>query len=213
VIALDQVSVAQVQLAHPLVAGTLAGALAGSAGEGALAGALLGLLLAGHRAVGGVIPPDAGLGAVVAAASLVRGGEAARMGSSSGEALALALGVGLVLAILGQATEGFTRRRNLDLLRWAEASSTPRGVRSAMAAALALAAFRGALTVVVALPLATGVVARGFNGGGPERWAVVALTGGVGLAAQERLLGSRRRRGLALACLGAALGFAVGGGQ
>jgi len=209
VIALDQMSVAQLQLGHPLVAGTLAGALAGNAVEGALVGALLGLILAGHRPVGGVIPPDGGPAAVVAAASLARA-ERASLAGSSGEALALAIGVGLVLAMIGQATESWTRSRNLLLVRRAEANATTGAVRVAVVAALVLAAFRGALTVAAALPVATAVVGRGVNGAGPAPAVVLAIVGGVGLSAQRRLLGPRRRLGLALALVGAALSFVLG---
>jgi mannose/fructose/N-acetylgalactosamine-specific phosphotransferase system component IIC len=210
VIALDQVSVAQLQLGHPLVAGTLAGALAGNTGEGALVGGLLGLILAGHRPVGGVIPPDGGPAAVVAAASLARV-EQRPTGAASGEALAWALGIGLVLAILGQVTEGWTRKRSLHLVRQVEANPTARAVRKAMARACALAAVRGALTVALALPVAIAVVGRA-SGPGPARAVVLAIAGGVGLSAQQRLLGTRRPLGPALALLGAALGLALSTG-
>lgn len=217
VVALDQVSVAQLQFAHPLVAGTVAGAIAGGgagAGEGALIGALLGLILAGLRPVGGVIPPDGGPAAVVASAGLVKAAGLADRGAgagggvlASGGALAFALLIGLALGILGRGTEGWTRRRNLGFLRSAEAEATPGAVQKAVASALVLAALRGGLTVALALPVATAFVALAPNG--PARGVVVALAGGVGLAAQERLLGSRRLRGLLLAGLGAILATAA----
>ncbi len=214
VVALDHVSVAQIQIAHPLVAGTIGGAIAGGvagAGEGALVGGLLGLILAGHRPVGGVIPPDGGLGALVAAASLVRGLPLALAASGTappgagGTALALALLIGLGLAVIGRGTEGWTRRLNLELLRRAEAEPTPGAVDRAILNALALAALRGAVTVTLAMPAALALVTRVGTGGGVARAAVVAIAGGVGLDAQERLLGLNRRRGLLLAAIGALL--------
>jgi len=211
-IALDQVSVAQLQLAHPLVAGALAGALLGHVGEGALVGALLGLVLAGHRPVGGIIPPDGGVAAVVAAASFVGAGAGSSGAPPSGGALLAALLCGLVLADLGRCTEAWTRARNLDLLRHAEARATAGALRRAIAGVLGLAALRGALTVALALPLATWLVERA-GGRGPAAAAVVALAGGVGIAANERLLGARRGRGLALAALGVAVGLLAGGGR
>jgi hypothetical protein len=171
-LAVEQVSFAQLQLAHAFVAGGLAGLLAGDPFTGALLGGVLGLVLSGHRPVGGVIPPDAGIGAVIAVLSWELSPE------PSGRALLLAL------------------------LRTAEAFATPRAVRRAVAAALALAALRGGASVGLALVLAPPVLAR-LEPGGPSPVAILALVAGVGLAAQERLLGSRRWRGLGLA-LGAA---------
>jgi mannose/fructose/N-acetylgalactosamine-specific phosphotransferase system component IIC len=199
-VALDQVSFAQIQLSHPLVAGTLAGALAGGAMgavEGALVGALLGLVLAGHRPVGGVIPPDGGLAAVVAGAALGR-----QPLMDSGTALAFALLAGLGLAVLGRGTESWTRAVNLGLLRRAESMASARGVRRAVAAALALAAGRGAVTVLLALPVVTGFVARGGEEPSLARGAVIAVAGGIGIGSQERLLGRRRGRGILLALAG-----------
>ncbi len=195
-LAVEQVSFAQLQLAHAFVAGGLAGLLAGDPFTGALLGGVLGLVLSGHRPVGGVIPPDAGIGAVIAVLSWELSPE------PSGRALLLALGAGLVAADLGRHTEAWIRRRNLELLRTAEAFATPRAVRRAVAAALALAALRGGASVGLALVLAPPVLAR-LEPGGPSPVAILALVAGVGLAAQERLLGSRRWRGLGLA-LGAA---------
>jgi hypothetical protein len=224
VVAVDQVSVAQLQLAHPLVAGTLAGALLGRPLEGALAGALLGLLLAGHRPVGGVIPPDAGPGAVVAGAALARVGSAGAANPPGtadliaaplpGAPLAAALLLGLVVADLGRVTDAWTRRRNRNLVARAEAAATPEAVAAAVARAIGLAAVRGALMVALLLP-AIGLVeswARRPPAGGPHAALVVAHVGGVGLAAGERLLGSRRRRGLLLAGIGALVAVILGTG-
>jgi len=213
VVAVDQVSVAQLQLAHPLVAGTLAGAVAGRPLEGALAGALLGLLLAGHRPVGGVIPPDAGPGAVVAGAALARAGAAAAGTGApaelAGAPLALALLLGLVVADLGRWTDAWTRQRNRDLLVQAEAAATPAAVQAAVARAIGLAALRGALTVALLLP-AIGATGRRLPAGGLHATVVVALVGGIGLAAGERLLGTRRGRGIVLAGAGALAALLLG---
>jgi mannose/fructose/N-acetylgalactosamine-specific phosphotransferase system component IIC len=207
-VAVDQVSVAQLQLGHPLVAGTLAGAVCGRP----LEGALLGLLLAGHRPVGGVIPPDAGPAAVAAAAVLcsvqATGPGAPR--ELPGAPLAAALLAGLVLADLGRHTEAWTRRRNLDFLRNAEARATPQAVTSAILLSVGLAALRGALTVALAVPL-VGALERRIPPGGPGAVVVVALLGGIGLAAGERLLGTSRRQGLLLAGVAAGVALLWGG--
>jgi mannose/fructose/N-acetylgalactosamine-specific phosphotransferase system component IIC len=199
-LAVEQVSFAQLQLAHPLIAGTLAGLLAGDPARGALAGALLGLLVAGHRPVGGVIPPDGGPAAVIAAAAL----------AMDGRALVLALCVGVVAADLGRHTEGWTRRRNRDLVLRAEVQGTAGAVRRAVAAALALAALRGGATVALALALLNWALARLDLASSASPIATLALVGGVGLAAQERLLGAHRRRGFLLAVAAAILAAAAG---
>ncbi len=210
-VAVDQVSVAQLQIAHPLVAGTLAGAVAGRPLEGALVGALLGLLVAGHRPVGGVVAPDGGPAAVVAAAALARArGGADLPAQMPGGSLALALLAGLLLADLGRHTEMWTRERNLRLLRWAEMRATAGAVRAAVAGAVGLAALRGGLTVAIGLPL-LGAGLRGLEGRGPAAGVVVALVAGLGLAAGERLLGSRRRLGVVLAMAAAGAAFFLGG--
>ncbi len=212
IVALDQVAVAQLQLAHPLVAGTLAGAIGGEPLAGALVGALMGLILAGHRPVGGVVPPDSGVASVIAAGSFARsiwaGSDvsAARLGSS----LALAILLGLILADLGRHGEAWTRRRNLRFLQAAEAEGTPGAVSRAVGSALSLAALRGALTVAVALPLVTLWLNRAPVRG-PGVVVVVALVAGIGLAAGERLLGTRRRRGVLLAAVSAAVAYVLGG--
>jgi hypothetical protein len=107
-----------------------------------------------------------------------------------------------VAADLGRHTEAWTRRRNLTFLRAAESVATPRAVRQAVLAAVGLAAVRGGASVGLALFLAP-LLLRRLEPGGPSPLATLALMAGVGLAAQERLLGSRKRRGLVLALLAA----------
>ena len=199
-IAVEQVSVAQLQIAHPLIAGTLAGLVAGEPARGALAGALLGLLLAGHRPVGGVIPPDAGPAAVIAAAAL----------AMEGRGLVVALVMGVVAADLGRYTEAWTRERNRSFVLGAEVVGTAGAVRRAVGKAIALAALRGAAIVACAIAVLRFALARMDLAIGPSPIAVVALVGGLGLAAQERLLGAHRGRGLRL-FLGAALVVAAAG--
>lgn len=192
VLALEQVAFAQLQIAHGFVAGGLAGFLIGDPFQGALLGGMLGLVAGGHRPVGGVVPPDVGIAAVVAMLCW------ALAPAPSGRALLVALGVGFVVADLGRHSEAWTRRRNLGFLLTAEAEATPSAVRRAVASALALAALRGSLTLSLALVLAPPLMRR-ITAGGPAPIATLALLAGIGLAAQERLLGARRGRGLALA--------------
>jgi len=192
VLAIEQVSFAQLQLAHGFVAGGLAGFLIGDPFQGALLGGMIGLVAGGHRPVGGVVPPDVGSGAVVAVLLW------ALAPAPSGRALLLSLGAGFVTADLGRHAEAWTRRQNLALLATAEVEATSSAVRRAVATALALAALRGGLTIAVALVLGPALMHR-LSPGGPAPIAILALLAGVGLAAQERLLGARRRRGLLIA--------------
>lgn len=203
-LAIEQVSVAQLQLSHPFVAGTLAGLLTGHAGEGALLGALLGLLSATYRPVGGLIPPDGGPATVVAVGALAGGG------SSGGGALAAALLAGLLFAELGRLTEAWTRDLNLGLVRRAEAEATPEAVRRAVLWAIAISALRGGLTVAIGLALATPLVAR-LSGRGLSPVVVVALAGGLGLVAHGRFFSFHRARGIVLAVIGLVLTVAIGG--
>jgi hypothetical protein len=192
VLAIEQVSFAQLQLAHGFVAGGLAGFLIGDPFQGALLGGAIGLVAGGHRPVGGVVPPDVGIGAVIAVLLW------ALAPAPSGRALLLSLGAGFVTADLGRHAEAWTRRRNLAFLTTAEAEATPSAVRRAVATAIALAALRGGLTIAVALVLGPPLLGR-LSPGGPAPIAILALLAGVGLAAQERLLGARRGRGLLIA--------------
>ena len=96
VLAVEQVSFAQLQLAHGFVAGGLAGLLIGDPFQGALLGGMIALVAGGHRPVGGVVPPDVGLGSVVAVLCW------ALAPAPSGRALLVALGAGFVTADLGR---------------------------------------------------------------------------------------------------------------
>jgi PTS system mannose-specific IIC component len=210
-LAIEQVSVAQLQLSHAFVAGTLAGLLTGHAGEGALLGALLGLLTATYRPVGGVIPPDGGPAAVVAVGALAGGGTLAGA-AHTGAALGAALLVGLLIAELGRVSEAWTRELNLGLVRRAEAEATTEAVRRAVLWAIVIAAARGALTVVIGLALATPLVAW-LDGRGLAPVVVVALAGGLGLVAHGRFFSFHRVRGIILAAIGLVLTIAIGGGS
>lgn len=109
-VALDLVTVPQVMIARPLVAGTVAGAILGDLQAGAMAGAILELFALDLLPVGAARYPDYGPGAVAAAAVAV--------GAPDVFALGLAVALGLGLAYAGQWTTYFTRRLNArDMLR------------------------------------------------------------------------------------------------
>lgn len=94
VVGLDLVSVGQVMIARPLVAGTVAGAIAGDPVGGATVGAVLELFALDVLPVGAARYPDYGLGAVAAAATAA--GAPGALGTGVGVC------VGLAVAYLGE---------------------------------------------------------------------------------------------------------------
>lgn len=88
-VGLDLISVGQIMISRPLVAGTVAGALLGDIMAGAMVGAILELFALDLLPVGAARYPDYGPGAVVAAA----------MASGAPGLLGVGLGAGLGLAV------------------------------------------------------------------------------------------------------------------
>ena len=109
VVGLDLVSVPQVMIARPFIAGTVAGAIVGDPASGALVGAVLELFALDVLPVGAVRYPDYGLGAVAAAATVA--GAPGALGTGVGVA------VGLVVAYFGQVGMSLVRRRNTSHVR------------------------------------------------------------------------------------------------
>jgi mannose/fructose/N-acetylgalactosamine-specific phosphotransferase system component IIC len=93
-VGLDLVSLPQVMIARPLVAGTVAGWALGDASAGALVGAILELFALEVLPVGGVRYPDYGPAAIGAAA--------AAAGAPGVLGLGAAVSVGLLVALVGE---------------------------------------------------------------------------------------------------------------
>ncbi|MFQ5703132.1 MAG: PTS sugar transporter subunit IIC [Gemmatimonadales bacterium] len=92
-VGLDLVSVPQVMIARPLVAGTVAGVIVGDPVAGATVGIVLELFALGVLPVGAVRYPDLGLGTI--AATVAAAGAPSIFGTGLG------VGIGLLVAYLG----------------------------------------------------------------------------------------------------------------
>ncbi len=204
-VGLDLVSVAQLMIARPLVAGTVAGVLVGDPAAGAVMGAVFELFALEVLPVGGVRYPDYGIGAVAAAALLA--------GTPGVLGFGLAVAVGLGVAALGQEGIHVVRRLNAaDVRRWRDRleAGDPSALRAVHLRGLARDAVRALLLTVV------GLVAAGVVG----RWVVIPVRGavllgmvGIGTGLAAALSGAMRlsQRGIGRRwmVLGFALGLAV----
>ncbi len=113
-VGLDLVTIAQVMIARPIVAGVVAGWIVGDAQSGLIVGAILELFAMEVLPFGAARYPDYGLGAV--AASVTAAGAPDVFG------IGIAVAVGLVIAYLGEMSIQFVRQRNtLDIQRHRDA--------------------------------------------------------------------------------------------
>ncbi|GBD33486.1 PTS system sorbose-specific EIIC component [bacterium HR33] len=112
-VGLDLVSLGQIMIARPLVAGTIAGVILGDPVAGASVGVVLELFALDLLPVGAARYPDYGPAAV--AAATVAAGSPGMLG------LGLAAALGLAMAYLGQWSIHWLRRRNGNDIRrhWA----------------------------------------------------------------------------------------------
>ena len=192
--AIDLVSVGQVMIARPLVAGTVAGVLLGDAAAGALVGGVLELFALEILAVGGARYPDYGPGAVAGAAVVAH----------APVELALGVGVaaGLLLAWLGQASIGWLRRGTTRAVR-ARLAELAAGDRRILArlhlGGAARDALRGLVLTGLGLAAAAALRAAPTLGARPALALSVGLVGaavGTGAAAAWRLAAGPRLRGV-----------------
>jgi mannose/fructose/N-acetylgalactosamine-specific phosphotransferase system component IIC len=117
-LSLDRRAAVQAMLAHPVVAAVLAGWALGDLPVGLLVGVLLGLLWSGALPVGGVVPPDETLGAVVGVGVAVLGARA--VGAEVLPAAMCGFLSGVPAALLGRRLELVLRRYNGELAARAE---------------------------------------------------------------------------------------------
>lgn len=168
VVALDLVTGPQVMLTRPIVAGPVAGWIMGDAAAGVAVGVVLELCALEIMPFGGSRYPDYGLGAVV--------GGAIAAGAPGVMGVGIAVGVGFVVAYLGELGVDAVRRWNtMDVAAHAAelAAGDARTVRRLHYRGIARDALRGGLLVALALP----VIALIRNG------ATLPLRGAVGTSA------------------------------
>ncbi len=203
IVGLDLVSVAQVMVGRPLVAGTVAGLIAGDPAAGAMVGVTLELFALDLLPVGGARYPDYGPAAVAGAATAA--GAPGVLGL--GPAIAVALVVGylgqLAIQVVRRRTSADVQRRRAELdagdlaairrVHW-------RGMARDAARALLVTLFglvlaeivrrwlplslRGAVLVAtVAVGAAVAVAVTGalrLGGRGPARaWLAAGMVGGI----------------------------------
>ena len=164
VVGLDLVSVGQVMIARPLVAGTVAGAIAGDPVGGATVGAVLELFALDVLPVGAARYPDYGLGAVAAAATAA--GAPGALGTGIGVC------VGLAVAYLGELGIRAVRGLNTADVRYrreALDAGDAAVVRATQMRGLLRDALRSAVVTVLGLAIAALVY----------RWPPVTVQGAV----------------------------------
>ncbi len=103
-VGLDLVSVAQIMIARPLVAGTVAGLILGDPLAGGTVGMVLELFALDVLPVGAARYPDYGIGAVAAAVTAA--------GSPGALGIGVAVSTGLIVAYVGEMAISAVRRAN-----------------------------------------------------------------------------------------------------
>jgi mannose/fructose/N-acetylgalactosamine-specific phosphotransferase system component IIC len=183
VVGLDLVSVGQVMIARPLVAGTVAGAIAGDPVGGATVGVVLELFALDVLPVGAARYPDYGLGAVAAAATAA--GAPGALGTGIGVC------VGLAVAYLGEVGIRAVRGLNTADVRY-RGEALDRGDTAAVRGTQLRGLMRDALRSAVVTALGLALAALVY------RWPPVDVRGAVLVT---------------LVLMGAALGVGATGGM
>jgi len=158
-VGLDLVSVPQMMIARPLVAGAGAGLLLGDVGAGLVVGVVLELFQYAILPVGAVRYPEYGPATVAAVAVAHAGGGMAAAGGERGGVLVLGLGVlvGLITAMAGGMSLHQLRRLNARVVHAADSlleEGDPRVLVRLHAAAIGRDAIRAALVTGFGLGLA-----------------------------------------------------------
>lgn len=176
-VALDLVSVGQVMITRPLVAGVVAGAILGDAVAGAAVGVILELFALDLLPVGAARYPDYGPGAVAAGAVAA--------GAPDVFSIGLAVALGLAVAYAGQWTMHFVRRlnaRDMQLHRAGLDAGDAASIRRVHLRSIGRDAARGLVVVAVGLGAAWLLrAAPPFSARGAVLVTSVAV--GAGLAA------------------------------
>lgn len=207
-LSLDRRAAVQAMLAHPVVAAALAGWALGDPAVGLLVGVLIGLLWSGALPVGGVVPPDETLGAVVGTGVAVLGARAA--GADPLAAAMCGFLTGVPAALIGRRLELALRRYNGELAMRAESAVAAGDLRAVERVTLQalLVAVAGAFVLHLAL---LAVAIAGVNAAllrWPDAVSILGIAAfpvplaGIGAV----ISGAGFRVGLAWATLGFAIG-------
>ncbi len=208
-VGVDLVSFPQIMIARPLVAGAVAGLILGDVPAGLRVGAVLELFALDVLPVGATRYPDYGPASVAAAV--------VHAGSPWQVSLGVAVGVGLVTAVLGGWSMQIVRRANARAIQ-ERVTALSAGDADAVRTLQYLGLLRDGIR-------ALGLTAAGLLIGGFVVWlwqprmadaaglSLVAIAGGLAAAASGALRGAGRGRrllwfgaGLAAACLWLVLG-------
>jgi mannose/fructose/N-acetylgalactosamine-specific phosphotransferase system component IIC len=203
VVGLDLVSVAQIMVARPFVAGTVAGFLVGDPAGGAIVGAALELFALDLLPVGGVRYPDYGPAAVAAAATAA--------GAPGVLGLGPAIAVGLAVAYAGEWAIQGTRWLNVRDVQRCRAgldAGEPGTIRAVQMRGILRDAMRALGVTLLGLALALSA----------RRWlpldvrgVVLVGTVAVGAALAAATLGALRLGGRGKAGAWLAAGLVIGG--
>ena len=212
-LSLDRRAAVQAMLAHPVVASALAGWALGDLPAGLLVGVLLGLLWSGALPVGGVVPPDETLGAVVGTGVAVLGARA--VGADLLPAAMCGFLTGVPAALLGRRLELVLRRYNGELAMRVEkaVAAGDFGAVDRVTAQALLLAIAGAFLVQLVLL---------FAGIALTQWALQRFPAATGVLAFAAfpvplagigavITGAGFRVGLAWATLGFVIGLLLSG--
>lgn len=212
-VSLDRRAAVQAMVSHPVVAATLSGWALGDLPAGLLVGVLLGLLWSGALPVGGVVPPDETLGAIVGTGVAVLGARAT--GADVLPAAMCGFLTGVPAALLGRRLELVLRRYNGELairVEKAVAAGDFRVVERVTTQALLLAV-AGAFVVQLLLLLAGIALVQWTLQRFPAADDVLAFAAfpvplaGIGAV----ITGAGFRVGLAWATLGFVIGLLLAG--
>ncbi len=200
-VGLDLVSVIQLMIARPLVAGTVAGIILGDPLGGGVVGAVLELFALGVLPVGASRYPDYGLGAIAGAATVANAPTILGTG--------IATLVGLLVAYIGGGAMQFVRRRNAaDVRRHATAidAGDPSVVAAVHYRGLGRDATRALVITAIGLLLAelATVVVPSLGG------AVLMTVAAIGAAVGTALSGGMQLAGRGLDLRWLVVGLAVG---
>lgn len=200
-VGLDLVSIPQIMIARPLVAGSVAGLILGDPLSGGMVGAVLELFALDMLPVGAAKYPDYGLGAVAGAATVA--------GAPDVLGLGIAILVALTIASLGGVSMQFVRRRNSADVA-AHATTIDRGDRRVVAAVqyrgVARDAARAFLVTAVGLGVAAATRLPSLTFGS----AVLMTVAAVGAALAAAVAGTMQLSGRGLDLRWFVLGLVAG---
>ena len=201
-VGVDLVSLPQIMISRPLVAGTVAGLLAGDPVSGVTVGATLELFALEVLPVGAARYPDYGP-ASVAAAAAAAGGDVLR-------GVGLSVVVGLIVAYAGEYTILELRRRNSQVVRNRTvelATGDPRVIRAVHLQGVLRDSVRALLLTAAGLLLAG--LARGWPPLSPRAGSLLdAVVIGAGMS--TAVAGTLRTAGPSIGLKWFAVGIAAG---